>query len=226
MDVSVQPSSATLVYLYAGQIVPAPKGIFPMAALDPLTGAKLDLKQLVIKTYTAAIMDLVASGRITLEVVPLKKFLGKDNALIPTVNVAPTGKPADTASLFLSLFADTAKPEQRRVREMVIRVVGGRDSTDYPWFLALAPVLNEAVNAGYVSQDPNKPSALKAMFKPTEALTRVYPVAERITSLNGAGEAALARLAAFEHSLGPAAELLRKEITSGVDACKEQPDGD
>lgn len=226
MDASAQPSSATLVYLYSGQIVPAPKGIFPMAALDPLNGTKLDLKQMVMKTYTAAIMDLVESGRISLEVVAFKKFLGKDNALVPRVNVAPAGKPADTASLFLSLFADASKPEQRRVREMVIRVVGGRGSTDYPWFLALAPVLNEAVNAGYVSQDPNKPGALKAMFRPTEALTRVYPVAERIASLNGAGEAALARLAAFERGLGEMAVLLRKEIENGVDACKEQPDGD
>ena len=75
MDLPAQPTATTLVYLYSGQIVPAPKGIFPMSALDPLNGVKIDLKQLVVKTYTAAVMDLVESGRISLEVVQFKKFL-------------------------------------------------------------------------------------------------------------------------------------------------------
>lgn len=222
MDSAHVLSSPALLYLFADEIIPPAGGIFKEFALAPRTSAKVDLKQLVLKTYLAAFMDLVEAGTIELSAVELKKFLGKETALVP--QVLGTGEPATQglAAKLLPLIRAAAKPEHRRVREVVMTVVGGRSSTSYPWLMALVPVIREAADAGYVSFPEKKPGILQALFKPYESVTTATALPGVGENLQGDMRAALARLDAFEARLGALAPLLRKEIENGIGAATEQ----
>lgn len=221
MDVRVEPTSTVMVYLFAGQLVPPAKGVLTMGAPDPRGEAKLELKPLVVKAYTAAFMDLVERGYIRLAPVQVKKFLGKETAVVPEVLTAPGPAPAGLAGVLLQAIQQAQKPEQRRVREVVIRVVGGRGSSNYPWWVALTPVIAEASSAGYVTRPEKKPGLLKAMFNPADSLAKSTAVSERVDPLQAGLPALQARLQAFERGLGDLAALLRKEIENGVNDCKD-----
>ncbi len=219
MDSAHVLTSPALLYLFADEFLPPANGVFKEPAYAPRNGAKIDLKQLVLTTYTAAFMDLVESGAIQLLPTEFKKFLGKETALVaqPAGDAQP---PADTlAAKLLAIIRTAAKPEQRRVREVAISLVGGRASQNYPYLIAIAPVIREASQAGFVVLPEKKPGVLKAMFKPYESVTGVTPVAERIEAVRGDTQAALARLQAFESRLGPQAAMLRKELENGISAC-------
>ncbi len=221
MDSAHVLTSPALLYLFADELVPPASGLFKEFALAPRTGTKVDLKQLVVKTYTAAFMELSEAGIIELAPVEIKKFLGKETAVIP--QIVGTAEPAPTslgAQLMVMLRAAT-KPQNGRVREIVMHVVGGPSSTSYPWLMALVPVIREASEAGLVTMPEKKPGFFKAMFKPYESVTTATAVPERVDGLQGDMRAAVARLEAFEARLGSLAPMLRKEIENGVKACME-----
>lgn len=219
MDSAHVLTSPALLYLFADAFIPPANSAFKEPALAPRTGAKVELKQLVLTTYAAAFMDLVERGAIQLAATEFKKFLGKETALV----AQPTGDaqmPADTlAARLLAIIGAAAKPEQRRVREVAISLVGGRESSNYPYLVALAPVIHEAAAAGFVILPEKKPGVLKAMFKPYESVTGVTPVTERIDAVRGDAQAALSRLQAFEARLSAQAAMLRKELETGISAC-------
>jgi hypothetical protein len=221
MDSAHVLTSPALLYLFAEEVVPAASGLFKEFALAPRTGAKVDLKQLVMKTYLAGFMDLVESGILELAPLEIKKFLGKETVLSPHIVGAGEPAPFSLGAKLLPVIRAETKPERRRVREVVINVVGGRSSTSYPWLMALVPVIREASEAGLVTMPEKKPGFLKAMFKPYESVTTATAIPERVDGLQGDMRAALARLQAFEARLGSLADMLRKEIESGVKECME-----
>jgi len=214
-------TSPALLYLFAEHNAPAASGIFKEFALAPRSGEKVDLKHLVLKTYLAAWMDLSEAGILTLDVIELKKFLGKETAVVPNIASKGAAAPNSLASKLLLLIGAASKPEQRRVRELVISVIGGRSSTNYPWLMALVPVIFEASAAGLVTMPEKKPGLLKALFKPYESVTTAKAVPQLVDVLESDMRAAVARLDAFEVRLGATAQLLRKEIENGIKACMD-----
>jgi len=221
MDSAHVLTSPALLYLFSDEILPPANGIFKEFALAPRTGAKVDLKQLVVKTYLAALMDLVESGTLQLSALEVKKFLGKETVVVAQVTGQTEPAPNSLGAKLLPLVRAAVKPEHHRVRDIVIGVVGGRSSTSYPWLMALVPVIQEAANAGYVTLPEKKAGFFKAMFKPYETVTAATAVPGRIDSMQGDMRAALARLEAFQAKLGSLAPLLVKEIENGVKECME-----
>ena len=221
MNVQTTLSASTLVYLYAEEFAEPAKGVLVQAAIAPRNDSKVNLQQLVIATYTAAFMELVEQDIIRLETMEVRKMLvGKETALVAVIDqVTDNIVPSALGIMLLQGIQAVRKAEERRVREVVIRVVGGRRSSLYPWFMALKPIVAEAAEAGYVTLPEKKAGVLKAMFKPTEAITKARVVAEQVNPLQGEVARLKAQLASFDQSLGNMAILLRKEIENGVKAC-------
>lgn len=217
-------SASTIVYLFAEQFAEPARGLTAQGAIAPRTGAKVNVKPLALAVYQAAVMELVESGAARLETIEVKRLLGKDRFLA----LASTGEPraplSALAMQLLRVLRAAQKDSQRRVRELVIQVMGGRGSTYHPWLVALAWPMGEAEAGGMIQRPEKKPGVLKAMFKPTETLTGASAVPECVEPLAGLSERVRARLAAFEQSLGPDGGVLRKEIEKGIDECAQRSD--
>lgn len=209
-----------LVYLYAEEFAEPAKGMLTQAAIAPRNGSKVNLQQLVNAIYTATFMELVEQGIIRLETMEVRKMLvGKERALVAEINQVAANMIPSALGIMLLEGIPAAKAEERRVREVVIRVVGGRRSSVYPWFMALKPIVAEAEEAGYITVPEKKAGVLKTMFKPTDAMTKASAVAEQVDPLQGEVARLKAQLASFDQSLGNMAVLLHKEIENGVKAC-------
>jgi hypothetical protein len=222
MEAQNQIHATTAVYLFAEQFAEPAKGIMVQGAVAPRSGSKVNVKTLVLNLYMAALMELVESGAARIETVEVRKLLGKETVpALALTGSTPGSLSAIAAKMVLSIQAGS-KPEHRRVREVIIRMVGGRGSTHYPWLLSLAPVIGQAEVEGYIQLPEKKPGLLKAMFNPTESMTGAKADAARTAAHEAEVEGVRRRLAAFEQSLGALAASLRKEINSGVEECTER----
>lgn len=222
MENSALIPASILVYLFADQFSEPAKGLTIQGAIAPRTGTKLNAKPLVLNLYLAAIMELMEAGIVRLEAVELKKFLGKETALTLTFLREPGERISGLAWQIVQSLQAAKTPEQRRVREVVIRVIGGRSSTYYPWLVALSWSIGEAEAKGFIQRPQEKPNVLKAMFNPTESLTRATAIGDCVTQVESDLALVKSRLAAYELSLGTNAPLLRKEIEKGIDECTQR----
>lgn len=226
MTTQTQVSPTVLAYLFAESFAAPVKGLTALAGgvVAPRSGEKVNLETLATTLYLSAVMELVESGAAALEMVEVKKLFGKENVLALALHSAPS---ADLSALALKLAQSiqaAKKPEERRVRNVVIRVVGGRQSTNYPWLVAVKPVIAEAEEAGYVIRPEKKPGLMKAMFNPLEAASGVQAEPVLVNALEGSVVALKERINRFEQSLGASAGLLRKEIVNGINDCKDSSD--
>jgi hypothetical protein len=220
-------ASSTLVYLLAEEFAEPANGILQGAPIiAPRSGGKVNAKQLVIQAYRAALMDLAEGGAIRLAPLEARKLFGKENT-VQVELLRPDDQPETYLGKKLVAAARMAKkPEGRRVREVVIACVGGRDSQTYEWLAAIKPVIADAREAGFVQLPQQKPGFLKAMFKPSEAVTQASLNPDLAPVLHEQVHRLKSRLQAFDQKLGPLAGLLLKEIENGVKACHEQPESD
>lgn len=220
-------ASSTLVYLLAEEFAEPAKGILQGAPIiAPRSGSKVNAKQLVIQAYHAAFMDLVEAGTIRLAPVEARKLFGKENIVQVELLRPDDLPPTYLGKKILAAAGQAKKPEGRRVREVVIACVGGRDSQTYEWLAAITPVIADAREAGFVQLPEKKAGFLKAMFKPSEAVTQASLNPDLAPVLDEEVQRLKTRLQAFDQKLGPLAALLLKEIENGVKACHEQPESD
>ncbi len=221
------PRPALLIYLFADAFLPPAGGPLSQFALAPRTAERLDLKKLVVRLYTAVFMDLVYSDALRLLPGQVRRFLGSETALLAELRPAGVGSPVDDlAGQILGRWIPNAEPAQNRVRELVIRQIGGRKSTAAPWLDALSPFITEAVRCGYAAPPEKQPPVLARLFSPSEARTRLEPDLDRIDPLRSAAVEANGRLDQFLAYQGEAGELLPLEIESGVSACQRSRDFD
>jgi hypothetical protein len=226
MTTQTKPAPNMLVYLFAEQFSSPVKGLSALAGgmVAPRTGEKVNLQQLVTNLYVAAVMELVQLKAARLETIEVKKFLGKENVLALILEQTTAPDLSFLAAQMVKQIEAAKKPADCRIREIVIRLVGGRGSTQYPWLMAVAPVITAAERDGYVRRPENKPGIMKAMFNPLEAKTQVEAAIDVVAPLETGIEALKEQLLRFEQSIGPLAGTLRKEIEKGVDDCKDSSD--
>lgn len=224
MEINAPISASTLVYLFADQFSEPARGLTIQGAIAPRTGAKLNAKPLVASLYLSAFMELTETGVARLERVEVKKLLGKETVLALALLYEPAERISGLAWQVVRSIQAAKTPEQRRVLDVVTRVIGGRDSTYYPWLVALSWSMGEAEAEGLIQRPEKKPNVLKAMFNPTESLTRATAIAECVNPLEAYLASTKSRLLAFEQSLGTDAASLRKEIEKGIDACAKRSD--
>lgn len=226
MTTQTQPAPNVLVYLFADVFAGPVKGLNALAGgmVAPRSGSKVNLQQLVTNLYVAAVLELAQANTASLETVEVKKLFGKENVLALKLGQTPPAGLSFLAAQMAEKVQAAQKPADRRMREVVIRMVGGRGSTQYPWLKAIAPVIAAVEGDGYVRRPEKKPGLMKAMFNPLEANTQVEAVLELVNPLEPAVEAFKQQLARFEQSLGPLAATLRKEIENGVNECKDHSD--
>lgn len=226
MTTHTQVSPTVLAYLFAESFAAPVKGLTALArgAVAPRSGVKVNLQTLATTLYISAVMELVETGAVSLETIEIKKLFGKENVLALALNGASSSPLSALAEKLAQSIRVAKKAEERRVRNVVIRVVGGRQSTNYPWLMALMPVIGDAEAAGYVKRPEKKPGLMKAMFNPLEANSGVQAESSLVDTLESSVEALKQRLNRFEQSLGPNAGLLRKEIENGVNDCKDNSD--
>lgn len=226
MTTQTQVNPTLLAYLFAENFAAPVKGLSALVGgiVAPRSSEKVNLQTLTTTLYVSAIMELVESGAAALEMVEVKKLFGKENVLA----LALHGQHAVSLSALAVKIAQATqaakKPEERRVRNVVIRVVGGRQSTIHPWLMAVKPVIAEAEGAGYVIRPEKNPGPMKAMFNPLEAASGVQADPALVNALEGSITALKERINRFEQSLGASAGLLRKEIVNGVNDCKDNSD--
>ena len=116
--------TSLMIYLYADEFIAPAHGLFGRAALAPRSGEKVDLKELVIRVYAAAFMDMVDSGVIRLEPLEVKKFLGRETALIAALRPGAAAPQDFLTGQMVDRLLDKRKPEESRVREVIISMVG------------------------------------------------------------------------------------------------------
>jgi hypothetical protein len=220
-------AASTLVYLLAEDFAEPAKGILQGApVIAPRSGGKVNAKQLVIQTYHAAFMDLVEAGMIRLAPMEARKLFGKENCVQVELLRLDDQPETHLGKKLVAAARQAKKPEGRRVREVVITSVGGRDSQTHEWLAAITPVIADASEAGFVRLPEQKAGFLKTMFKPSEAVTQASLDPDLALGLEGEAQRLKTRLQAFDQKLGPLAALLLSEIENGVKACHEQPEND
>lgn len=226
MTTQTQVNPTLLTYLFAERFADPVKGLSALVGgiVAPRSSEKVNLQALTTTLYVSAIMELVESGAAALEMVEVKKLFGKENVLALALHGQPAGALSDLAVKIAQAAQAAKKPEERRVRNVVIRVVGGRQSTIHPWLMAVKPVITEAEGAGYVHRPAKEPNLMKAMFNPLEAASGVAAEPNLVNPLEGSVAALKERINRFELSLGASAGQLRKEIVNGVNDCKDNSD--
>lgn len=222
MENNAPINASILVYLFADQFSEPAKGLTVQGVIAPRTGAKINAKRLVINLYLSALLELVEAGIVRLETIEVQKLLGKERVPALVLVKDPAGALSGLAWQIARSLQAAKTAQQRRVREVVIRVIGGRSSTYYPWLVALSWSMGEAEARGYIQRPKKKPNLLKGVLDPTESLTRATAITECVDALEADLTLIKARLDVFEQSLGADAPLLRKEIEKGIDQCTER----
>ncbi len=213
-----------LVYLFTEMFAQPAKGMLTQAMIAPQSGEKYNLKQVVVQAYLAALMELSNQDAIHLLPIEVRKLLGKETTVRAEIGNVNGAVRSPFQNILLQSISAAQKLAEGRVQEVVIRVVGGRASSKMPWFVAVAPLVAQARQGGWVTTPEKNAGLLKTMFNPTEAITRAAAVPERIATVKAEAEALKSQLAAFEASLGAQAAMLRKEIERGVDECMDHSD--
>lgn len=226
MTTQTQVSPTLLAYLFAESFTAPVKGLTALAGgvVAPRSGEKVNLQTLTTTLYVSAVMELVETGTAALETMEVKKLFGKETVLALALHRAPAGPLSALSGKLVQAIQAAKKPEERRVRNVVIRVVGGRQSSNYPWLMAVKPVISEAEAAGYVTRPEKKPGLMKALLNPLEAGSNFGAVPTLVDPLESSVGALKERFSRFEQSLGANAAMLRKEIENGVNDCKDNSD--
>lgn len=219
-------SSSGLIFLFADHFAEPPKGMVKSTATDPRTGEKVAIRDLIVTAYVAAFAELAERGVLKLEPIEVRKALFmKDTAVAATLLTEPQGAELSLLEQRVVESVQSAKkPEQRRVRDVVGKSVGG--STNFPWRVALAIVREGALGSGLVTMTEAGEKGVKGLWKSLDPRAEpALQLSEQVGLLETQAVALKDRIAAFERQLGELAPRLRKEIADGLDACKTEDSG-